>query len=844
MATTAASAIDPMQFYEPQICKAETINGVTYVGSGILFPLLGESEANWHPVLKVVLYGLGLFWIFMGVGIVCDTFMSAIETITSKKVRKTNPATGKTVTVKVWNDTVANLTLMALGSSAPEILLNVIELLGNSFYSGALGPSTIVGSAAFNLLGISSVCIMAIPDGEFRKINDTNVFAITAFFSIFAYLWILFVLKGPSPDAIDISEGVITFLFFPILVALAFAADIGMFSSNREDATHGRVVAVDLSHEELAKMIASVRAEHADSGEQLSDEQCIMLINQKHPPKKTRAEYRVEASRGMTGGKKAAKVEEESSGTTVISVKGETSDAAAGRPKPKTEFVFKEGRIAIMESKPTVDIHVMRVGEKDFKAMVDVKHKDGTAKVDADFYAINTTLTFESGETEKTVTVQIKNDDKLEDDEEFYVVLSNPAAPGGQEVALGDLSTMTVAILDDDLPGTLKFASEEMRIKESLTDHEIIVRVERFNGTTGDITFKYATEDDTAVKDADYIAVDDEATMTTGQTSVDIPLTIKAVGRYERSEQFRLILSDATGGAKFDATTDGKEDANILTIIIEADEGQRNAVDAIAKKLRVNFDKNSIGTSNWKDQFVAAIYVNGSPEDQAEAGVMDWIMHGITIFWKLLFALIPPTDFLGGWLCFFVSLCGIAGVTVMIGDLAGLLGCSLGMDDSITAITFVALGTSLPDTFASKAAAVGDPYADASIGNVTGSNSVNVFLGLGLPWVIGSIYWAVEGMNDEWRARYGNCSGCADANMPGVYPDGAFAVPAGNLAFSVIVFCSCAVSLIGLLVIRRFKFEGELGGPKGPKIASSVFSLFLWFLYVGLSWGYVIANED
>ena len=29
--------------------------------------------------------------------------------------------------VNVWNPTVANLTLMALGSSAPEILLNVIE---------------------------------------------------------------------------------------------------------------------------------------------------------------------------------------------------------------------------------------------------------------------------------------------------------------------------------------------------------------------------------------------------------------------------------------------------------------------------------------------------------------------------------------------------------------------------------------------------------------------------------------------------------------------------------------------------------------------------------------------
>lgn len=31
-------------------------------------------------------------------------------------------------------------------------------------------------------------------------------------------------------------------------------------------------------------------------------------------------------------------------------------------------------------------------------------------------------------------------------------------------------------------------------------------------------------------------------------------------------------------------------------------------------------------------------------------------------------------------------------------------------------------------------------YADSAVGNVTGSNSVNVFLGLGLPWVMSAQY--------------------------------------------------------------------------------------------------------
>lgn len=40
---------------------------------------------------------------------------------------------------------MANLTLMALGSSAPEILLSIIEIVGNNFEAGDLGPGTIVG---------------------------------------------------------------------------------------------------------------------------------------------------------------------------------------------------------------------------------------------------------------------------------------------------------------------------------------------------------------------------------------------------------------------------------------------------------------------------------------------------------------------------------------------------------------------------------------------------------------------------------------------------------------------------------------------------------------------------
>merc|ERR1739848_819587 len=101
-------------------------------------------------------------------------------------------------------------------------------------------------------------------------------------------------------------------------------------------------------------------------------------------------------------------------------------------------------------------------------------------------------------------------------------------------------------------------------------------------------------------------------------------------------------------------------------------------------------------------------------------------------FWKVIFSFIPPAGVLRGYPTFVVSILMIGLVTAIIGDVAGHLGCFIFLKDSVNAIAFVALGTSVPDTFASKTAAIQDETADASVGNVTGSNAVNVFLGIGI----------------------------------------------------------------------------------------------------------------
>jgi solute carrier family 8 (sodium/calcium exchanger) len=220
---------------------------------GILIPIWRpfDNLSGGDRFGRGLLYGVIMVWLFIGVSIVSDRFMESIEMITAqeKEVTLKDPKSGKNqiVIVKVWNETVANLTLMALGSSAPEIMLSVIEIWAKGFHAGDLGPGTIVGSAAFNLFMIIGLCMYVIPDDETRKIKHLRVFIITATWSVFAYVWLYMILGPISYGIVQSWEGILTFLFFPMTVITAYVADRRLFcykymSKTYRVGSHGVVI--------------------------------------------------------------------------------------------------------------------------------------------------------------------------------------------------------------------------------------------------------------------------------------------------------------------------------------------------------------------------------------------------------------------------------------------------------------------------------------------------------------------------------------------------------------------------------------------------------------------------
>ncbi|XP_073322486.1 sodium/calcium exchanger 1a isoform X8 [Pagrus major] len=822
---------------------------------------------------------------FLGVSIIADRFMASIEVITSQErqitIKKPN-GEKVTTTVRIWNETVSNLTLMALGSSAPEILLSVVEVCGHNFNAGQLGPNTIVGSAAFNMFVIIGLCVSVIPEGETRKVKHLRVFFVTATWSIFAYIWLYLILAVSSPGVVQIWEGLLTLFFFPICVGLAYVADRRLlfykyvYKRYRAGKQKGMIIETEGEPELPSKvdieMDGKVLNSHVEETgfdfNELDEEEArrevariLKELKQKHPEKemeqlmelanyqvltqqqKSRAFYRCQATRIMTGAgnilKKHAADQAKRATQHDICSEVSVNDFTS-------KVFFDPGTYQCLENCGSVALNVVRRGgDLTSTVSVDYRTEDGTANAGSDYQFTEGTVVFKPGETEKEIRIDIIDDDIFEEDEHFLVHLSNVKviSEGSDEyegnhvdalAGLGLPCTATVTIFDDDHAGIFTFEEPVVTVSESVGVME--VKVIRSSGARGVVVVPYKTTEGTAKGGGeDFEDTHGVLEFENDEIFKNIQINIIDDEEYEKNKNFFLEIGEPRllemserkeEGDEEVLTKKEKEERRVaemgrpmlgehvkLEVVIEESYEFKSTVDKLLKKTNLAL---VIGTNTWREQFVEAITVSSGDDDDNECGeeklpsCFDYVMHFLTVFWKLLFAFVPPTDYWNGWACFVVSISVIGMLTAVIGDLASHFGCTVGLKDSVTAVVFVALGTSVPDTFASKVAAIQDQYADASIGNVTGSNAVNVFLGIGVAWSIAAIYHYSQGQE--------------------------FRVDPGTLAFSVTLFTIFAFICVAVLIYRRRpEIGGELGGPRVPKILTTCLFFSLWLMYIVFS---------
>jgi serralysin len=174
---------------------------------------------------------------------------------------------------------------------------------------------------------------------------------------------------------------------------------------------------------------------------------------------------------------------------------------------------------------------------------------NNTAIAGSDYNSNSGTLTFATGETSKTITVQLLDDLISEPTENFYVNLSNVTGnaiisdnQGIATIQDNDISLPTISINDISLQEGNKGQSTNFTFTVNLSQ-----------ASSQSITVNYGTQNGTATAGTDYTGINGTLTFTAGQTSKNVTVKVTPDTLTEANETFTLNLSSATNATIADS---------------------------------------------------------------------------------------------------------------------------------------------------------------------------------------------------------------------------------------------------------------------------------------------------
>jgi hypothetical protein len=226
----------------------------------------------------------------------------------------------------------------------------------------------------------------------------------------------------------------------------------------------------------------------------------------------------------------------------------------------------------IGEGTSNASINVTRTGGSEGTVRVSYTTEDGSAVAGSDYVATSGQLTFEDGETSKTISVTITNDQIGEAADTFTVSLSDPT--GG--ASLGANTEVEVRILDNDggsgassssagttssLPtaGGFRFGGNTYNVAENASQFTVVV--ERIGGSSGEVSVQYETVELTggvpppAEAGDNYSATSGTLTFNAGSTEQSFTISIHDNSEATGNKRFQVRLKNPTGGAVLASST-------------------------------------------------------------------------------------------------------------------------------------------------------------------------------------------------------------------------------------------------------------------------------------------------
>ena len=167
---------------------------------------------------------------------------------------------------------------------------------------------------------------------------------------------------------------------------------------------------------------------------------------------------------------------------------------------------------------------------------------NNTATAGSDYVAAGGTLTFAPGQQSQPVSITINGDTNVEPNETFVVNLS-----GAVNATIGDDQAVGTITNDDSAAPTPTISINNVSVAEGNSGTTTATFTVSLSGMSNQsVTVNYATAGDTATSGTDFVAASGTATITAGQLSTAINITVNADTTFEPNETFVVNLTSPT----------------------------------------------------------------------------------------------------------------------------------------------------------------------------------------------------------------------------------------------------------------------------------------------------------
>jgi len=243
-------------------------------------------------------------------------------------------------------------------------------------------------------------------------------------------------------------------------------------------------------------------------------------------------------------------------------------DAAAaviGAKAPTVTLAVSGGSMAETGGSVTVTTTLSRTFPREIKVPLTFS---GSA-LEADYSASAAFVTFQPGETSRSITLTASDDGAQEANEDIIVSIAENTTEVNYYAHAVAPKQVTVTITDDDTPAVLSFASASYEKLENLLGEYLTVTVNRSGGLAKEVTVGFSRYGGSATPNSDFYSSSTIGTLR-WLANEGGPKTFRV--RFindstpEIDETLQLILSNPTGGAIVGSP-------NVSTITIYCNDG-------------------------------------------------------------------------------------------------------------------------------------------------------------------------------------------------------------------------------------------------------------------------------